>query len=119
MHAAKQIRFKQERAAVARRSRPVEVLDRVDPAEAELGLGLDRGDVLDSREGLGSLRRVGHVSVEQRQVELDVLGFLEELAGQEQPGFGRVDVLVQVEDEVVGRRSSRQWRRRPPAGWTR
>ncbi len=45
---------------------------------------------------------VGHVGVQQRQVELHVHGFLEQLPGQVQPAFGRVDVLVQVEHEVVG-----------------
>ena len=46
-------------------------------------------------------RLVGHVGVEQSQVELDVHGLLEELTRRIEPGFGRVDVLVQVEDEVV------------------
>ena len=83
-------------------SQLVEAADRVHPLEAELGLGPDRRDVLDRRERLGPLVVVGQVVVEQRQVELDVQRLLVQLAGQEQPGLGGVDVLVQVEHEVVG-----------------
>ena len=70
-------------------------------------------------ERLVALRRVGHVGVEQRQVELHVQRFFVELARQVHPRFGRVDVLVQVEHQVVRRRSCRRWRRRPPGAGSR
>ena len=41
------------------------------------------------------------VGVEQRQVELDVQRLFVELTTQVHAGFGRVDVLVQVEHQVV------------------
>ena len=44
---------------------------------------------------------VGDVVVEQRQVELHVQRLFVQLARQVHPGFGRVDVLVEVEHEVV------------------
>ena len=102
MQAAKQIRFRtnwRRSEAVRNSSRS---LMRPHPTETELGLGLDRRDVLDCRERLGPLLGIAHVGVQERQVKLDVLGFLEQLARQEQPGFGRIYVLVQVEDQVVG-----------------
>ena len=46
--------------------------------------------------------RIGHVGVEQRQVELHVQRFLVQLPRQVHARFGRVDVLVQVEHQVVG-----------------
>ena len=58
--------------------------------------------MLDGGECLGLLVLVGQVGVEQCQVELDVQRLLEELTGQVEPGFGGVDVLVQVEHQVVG-----------------
>ena len=48
-----------------------------------------------------ALLRVGDVGVEQRQVELDVQRLFVELARQVHPRLGRVDVLVEIEDEVV------------------
>ena len=102
MQAAKQIRLSRNVRRSSSVSQLVEVADRVHPLEAELGLGADRRDRLDGREGLGPLVVVGQVGVEQRQVELHVQRLLVQLAGQEQPGLGGVDVLVQVEHEVVG-----------------
>ena len=55
----------------------------------------DRGNVVDGREGRCSLRRIGNVGVEQRQIELNVQRLFIELARQVHPGFRRVDVLVQ------------------------
>jgi hypothetical protein len=45
---------------------------------------------------------IGHVGVEQRQVELHVQRLLVELARQVHPRLGGVDVLVEVEHQVVG-----------------
>ncbi len=78
------------------------MLDRVHPLHAEIGLLGDGGDVFYSGEGCGALLGVGHVVVEQGEVELHVHGLFEELAGKVEAGFGGVDVLVEVEDEVVG-----------------
>jgi hypothetical protein len=69
--------------------------------EAEVGLGLDRRDVLDRGEGALAVLDVRDVAVEQRQVELDVERFLVELAREVHPRLGRVDVLVEVQHEVV------------------
>ena len=91
----------QELLALRRGLDPIEALDRVDPLEAELGLGPDRGDVLDRRERRLALGHVGQVVVEQREVELHVQRLLVELPRQVHPGFGGVDVLVQVEHQVV------------------
>ena len=93
----------QERAAGrSLRLEPVELEDRVDPPEAELGLG--RIDGMFSTAANASCRSllVGQVGVEQGQVELDVHGLLEQLPRQVEPGLGGVDVLVEVEHEVVG-----------------
>ena len=102
MQAAKQIRLSRNVRRSLVGAQLVELADRVHPLEAELGLGPDRRDRLDGGERLGPLVVVGQVGVEQRQVELHVQRLLEQLAGQEQPGLGGVDVLVQVEHEVVG-----------------
>ncbi len=79
----------------------LQALDRVDPLEAELGLGADRRDVLDGGERRFPLGHVGDVVVEQREVELHVQRLFVELARQVHPCFGGVDVLVQVEHQVV------------------
>ncbi len=92
----------QEGPAVVLRLETFERGERVDPPEAESRLGPYGGDVLDGRECLGALVLVGQVSIEQRQVELHVHCLFEKLPGQVEPGFGRVDVLVQVEHQVVG-----------------
>ena len=102
MHAAKQIRLSRNVRRSSRVSSASQVEDRVDPPEAELGLGLDRRDVLDRGERLVPLVLVGDVGVEQGQVELDVHRLLEQLAGQVEPALGAVDVLVEVEHQVVG-----------------
>ena len=91
----------QELLALLGRLDAVEALDRVDPLEAELGLGPDRRDVLDRRERGLALGHVGDVVVEQRQVELHVQRLFVQLPRQVHPGLGRVDVLVQVEHQVV------------------
>ncbi len=46
--------------------------------------------------------RIGHVGVEQREVELDVQRFFIQLARQVHARFGRVDVLVEIQHQVVG-----------------
>ena len=102
MHAAKQIRLSRNRRRSSAVVSSSQLEDRVDPPEAELGLAPDRRDVLDRRERLVPLALVGHVGVEQGQVELDVHGLLEQLARQVEPALGRVDVLVEVEHQVVG-----------------
>ena len=88
MHAAKQITL----STNARRSSAVVELaqreHRIDPAEAEVGLALDRRDVLDRSERFEPLGLIGHVGVEQRQIELDVHGLLVQLARQVQPPSG-------------------------------
>jgi hypothetical protein len=91
----------QELLALLGRLDLLQTLDRVDPLEAELGLGPDRRDVLDRGERSFALGHVGDVVVEQRQVELHVQRLFVELARQVHPGFGGVDVLVQVEHQVV------------------
>jgi hypothetical protein len=74
----------------------------VHPAQAELGLGPDRRDVLDGGERLLALGHVRQVGVQERQVELDVQRLLVELAAQVEAGLGRVHVAVEVEHHVVG-----------------
>ena len=101
MHAAKQIRLSRNAPPVVRGRQLAQLEDRVDPAEAELRLAPDRRDVLDRGERLVPLLLVGHVGVEQGQVELDVHRLLEQLARQVEPALGRVDVLVEVEHQVV------------------
>ena len=92
----------QERPPVGAGPQLPQVEDRVDPAEAELGLAPDRGDVLDGGERGEAFLLVGHVGVEQVQIELDVHGLLEQLPGQVEPALRGVDVLVEVEHQVVG-----------------
>ena len=101
MHAAKQMRLSRKAFRCSRVSSRSRSKTGVDPAEAEVRLVLDRRDVVDGREGLVPLALVGHVGVEQRQVELHVHRLLEQLPGQVQPAFRGVDVLVEVEHEVV------------------
>jgi hypothetical protein len=72
------------------------------PLETELGLGPDRGDVLDGGEGFSPFVVIGDVVIEKVQVELNVQRLFVELSAQVHPGFGRVDVLVEVEHQVVG-----------------
>ena len=91
----------QELAALLARFQPVQVLDRVDPLEAELAFLADRRNGLDRRERLVALGRIGDVGVEQGEVELHVQRFLVELARQVHARFGRVDVLVQIQHQVV------------------
>ena len=66
-----------------------------------------------------ALVRIGHVGVEQRQVELHVQRFLVELARQVHARLGRVDVLVEVEHEVVrdDRVAGREERDEPLDRW--
>ncbi len=101
MHAAKQMRLSRNDRRSAADPQFAQLVDRVHPAEAELGLAPDGADVLHRRERLRPLGLVGHIGVQQRQVELHVDGFLEELPGQVQPPFRRVDVLIQIQHEVV------------------
>jgi two-component system LytT family response regulator len=91
----------QELLALFARLQSLQVLDRVDPLEAELALGADRGDVLDRRKRLVALGRVRNVGVEQGEVELHMQRLLVKLARQIHARFGRVDVLVQVQHQVV------------------
>jgi len=78
----------QELPAVGPGFEAVQVAERVDPAEAELGLPRDRRDVLDGGERLEALVLVGDVGVQEVQVELDVHGLLEQLPGEVEPPFG-------------------------------
>src|SRR5699024_1186444 len=84
------------------RFQAVQVLDGIDPLEAERALVADRGNVVDGGKGPGALVRFGDVGVEQGQVELHVQRFLVKLARQVHARFRRVDVLVEVQDQVVG-----------------
>ena len=70
----------QELALLLVRVQRVEVVDGVDPLEAEVGLLLDGGDGVDGAEHLVTLVDVRDVGVEEGEVELDVEGLLEELA---------------------------------------
>ena len=102
MQAAKQIRFSRNcRRSLAR----LEAVAARGSSRASAGrtraLLLDRRDVLDRREGPAPLLGIGHVGVEQRQVELHVQRLLVELARQVHARLGRVDVLVEVQHEVV------------------
>ncbi len=92
----------QEGPAVVLALQRVEVVDRVHVLEAELRLLVDGGDVLHRVEGRRPVLGIGQVGVEQRQVELDVHGLLEQLPGQVEPGLGGVDVLVEAQHHVVG-----------------
>ena len=79
-----------------------ELVDGIYPAEAEVGFLADGRDVLHGGEGFVTLLRVGDVVVQQGEIELDVQGFFVELARQIHPSLGRIDVLVEIDDEVVG-----------------
>ena len=102
MQAAKQIRLSRN----ARRSSAV----RSSRSSCSELIHLKQNSALRAMEGMFSHRverlrpllLVRHVGVEQVEVELHVHGLLEQLPGQVQPAFRGVDVLVQVEDEVVG-----------------
>src|SRR5262249_16556916 len=93
--------IEQKRTPVVTGAQRLHLEDRVDPSEAELCLAADRRDGLHGGERLGPLALVRHIRVEQRQIELDVYRLLEQLPGEVQPGFGRVDVLVQVQYQIV------------------
>ncbi|UMG92712.1 hypothetical protein [Nocardioides sp. TF02-7] len=92
----------QERPPVLARLQSVEGEDRVDPPEAEVGLVLDRRNVVDGGERVVPLRLVGHVGVEEGQVELHVHRLLEELPREVEAPLRAVHVLVEVEHQVVG-----------------
>jgi hypothetical protein len=68
----------------------------------EVGLGADGRDVLHGRERAVSVVGVGHVGVEQREIELHVQGFFVELPRQVHARFGGVEVPVEREHQVVG-----------------
>ncbi len=93
----------QERPPVARASRARRA-SKIESIQRKQNSALRRIDGMFSTAANASCRSrlVGHVGVEQRQVELDVQRLLEQLPGQVQPGLGRVDVLVEVEHQVVG-----------------
>ena len=62
----------------------------------------DRRNVFDGGKGRGAVVGIGHVVVEQGEIELDVNGLFIELPGEIEPRLGRVDVLVEVQHQVVG-----------------
>src|SRR5438876_569284 len=76
------------------------LLHRVHPLEAELRFFLDGGDVVDRGKSLFPLRRIRDVGVEQSQVELNVQGLFVQLPGKVHPRFGRIDVLVQIQNQI-------------------
>ncbi len=78
----------EELAAMLAGFEGVELLDGVHPLHAEVGLFGDGGDIFDGGEGGGTLLVVGDVIVEEGEVELDVDGFFEELAGEIEAGLG-------------------------------
>ncbi|GAA3312017.1 hypothetical protein GCM10020219_020980 [Nonomuraea dietziae] len=88
MQAAKQMRLSRKAPAVLLGLQAAQVGEGVDPAEAELRLVADGGDVVDGGEGLDALVGVGQVGVEQRQVELHVHRLLEQLPRQVQRASG-------------------------------
>ena len=92
----------EEAPPVCQRLDALELLDRIDPLETKVGLGLDRGDVVDRGEGALALGDVRNVGVQERQIELDVQRLLVQLAREVHACLGRVDVLVEVEHQVVG-----------------
>ncbi len=91
----------QEAALVVVAARAFEREYLVGPALTELGLAADRGNVLDGRKRLCAALGIGHVVVQQREIELDVQRFLEQLSRQVHARFGRIDVPVQTDDEIV------------------
>ena len=101
MQPAKQMRLRRNCSGSCRCAQLVELLDGVHPLHAELRLLGDGRDVLDRGEGGCARVGIGDVVVEQRQVELDVHRLFKELAREIQARFGRVDVLVEIEHEVV------------------
>jgi hypothetical protein len=46
--------------------------------------------------------RIGHVVIQEREVELDVNCFLEQLPGEIEPRLRRVHVFIQIENQVIG-----------------
>ena len=102
MQAAKQIRLSRKRRRSALVSRRSIFSTESIHLKQNSRLLADGGDLLDRVERGGAVVRVGEVGVQQRQIELDVHGLLEELAGQVQPRLGGVDVLVERQHEVVG-----------------
>ena len=101
MQAAKQMRLSRNarRSAAVRSSRSSKTESI--HLKQNSRLAGDRGDVLHRGERRRPLLLVGHVGVEQGEVELHVDGLLEQLPRQVEPPFRRVHVLVQVEYEVV------------------
>ena len=59
------------------------------------------GIVLNRGERFGALLRIGHISVEQRQIELNVQRLFIELPRKIHAGFRRIDVLVQIQHEII------------------
>ena len=122
MTAAKQIRLSRNFRRCSRVSSSSRSKTESIQREAEVGLGLDRGDVVDRRERLVPLGLVGDVGVEQGQVELHVHRLLEQLPREVEPALGGVDVLVEVEhqvvrhDRVAGREEGDQPRDQVPLG---
>jgi hypothetical protein len=92
---------KKELAAMLQRLELVELLNRIHPLHAEVGLFGDGWNILDGSEGRGPLVRVGHIVVEQSEIKLDMDGFFKELPREIQTGLGRVDVFVEIEYEIV------------------
>ena len=79
----------------------IQFLNRIHPLHAELRFLRDGRNILNRRERSSTFVGIGHVVVQQRQIELHMHRLFIELARKIQPGFGRVDVLVEVQHQVV------------------
>ncbi len=91
----------QKLAAVGGGLDAIKRLQVLDPAKTEIRLRLDAGDVLHRRERFRALGRIRQIGIEQGEVELHVQGFLVELPRQVHARFRRIDVPVEVQNEIV------------------
>ncbi len=102
MQLAKQVRFSRKRRLS---SSLCDALAARTPHRSTAGRtrALRRIDGMFSMAAKACARRcwIGHVVVQQRQIELDVQRFLEQLPRQVHARFGRVDVPVQADDQIV------------------
>jgi hypothetical protein len=92
----------QELAAVLYGLQVIELLNGVHPAHAEIGLLVNRRNVLHGGEGGGALVGIRDVVVQQREVELHVHSLFKQLAREIETSFRRIDVLVEIQHQVVG-----------------
>src|SRR6266702_1278920 len=79
----------------------IEFLNGVHPLHAEVCFLCNGRDLLDGGKRGCALVRLGNIIVKQGEIEMYMHCLFEELARKIEPGLGRVDVPVEIENEVI------------------